>query len=184
MISIKTPKFRVSYPNVFKARINPLNGKEEYSVEALFDKDADLSELKEAAKKAVIEKWGADQTKWPKNLKMPFRDQAEKEKDGVLADHYEKGAYFLRLKSNRRPGIVDAQCSPIDNETEFYGGCYARASVAVFAYDQAGNRGVSFGLSNLQKIADGEAFSGRVAASDDFEPVGEKQSASPNELFE
>jgi hypothetical protein len=37
-----------------------------------------------------------------------------------------------------------------------------------YAYDVSGNRGVSFGLGNVQKVADGEALSSRTTAEDDF----------------
>ena len=40
-----------------------------------------------------------------------------------------------------------------------------------YGYDKAGNKGVAFGLQNLQKLGDGERFSGRTAAEDDFDSV-------------
>jgi hypothetical protein len=46
---------------------------------------------------------------------------------------------------------------------------HARATVAPFAYNQAGNRGVSFALNNLQICRmDGERLDGRRAAKEDF----------------
>jgi hypothetical protein len=59
----------------------------------------------------------------------------------------------------------------IINEADFYPGCYARATVRPFWYDTAGNKGVAFGLQNIQKLADGEPLGGRVVASKEFEPV-------------
>lgn len=169
--NVITPKFRASYPNLFTARRNDLNGKDEYSVVALFPKDADLSALKAAAKQAAVDQWGADQSKWPPNLRLPFRDQAEKEKNGVMPDGYEKGAIFMTLKSNQKPGIVDANRQPIIDASAIYAGCYLRASVHFYAYDQKGNRGVSAGLGNIQKMGDGESLSGRVSAEQEFEAV-------------
>jgi hypothetical protein len=171
-----TPKFRVSYPNVFKAKRNELSGKDEYSLVALFPKGADLSALKKAAEFALTQKWGTDKKKWPSNLKTPFRDQAEKAKtldDGtrVLPDGHEAGAIFMNLKSSQKPGLVDQNREDIIDSSQFYAGCYARATVNAYAYDQAGNRGVSFGLNNLQKMAEGEPFSGRTKAQDDFAAV-------------
>jgi hypothetical protein len=43
--------------------------------------------------------------------------------------------------------------------------------VTAYAYDKAGNRGVAFGLQNIQKLKDGEAFDGRSKPEDDFQPV-------------
>lgn len=173
--NVMTPEFRVSYPHVFKPQKNDLNGKMEYSVVALFPKGADLSKLKAAATAALVKKWGADQSKWPDKLKSPFRDQAERAKnvDGkkVLPLGYEEGAIFLTLKSEQRPGVVDQNVQDIIDDVDFYAGCFARATIRAFAYDQKGNRGVSFGLQNIQKTKDGDPLGGRTRASDDFSAV-------------
>lgn len=190
MSTITTPKFRVSYPHVFKAQVNKLSGKEEYGVTALFEKGEDLSVLMKAAEDAMIKKWGKDKAQWPKNLKNPFRDQADRAKnvDGkqVMPEGYVEGAIFLNLKSKTRPGVVDQNVQAIIDETQFYSGCYARASVTAYAYDQAGNRGVAFGLRNIQKMADGETLGGSTRPEDDFAPVEGAKGAvkSASELFQ
>lgn len=177
-MAIVTPAFRVSYPSVFQARKNELSGNDEFSLVALFKKGEDLSKLKAAAHEAIVAKWGADKAKWPQNLRNPFRDQAERAKDGNLPLGYEAGAIFLNLKSKQRPGIVDEKMEPILEPSQFYAGCWARASVNAYAYDQKGNRGVSFGLANLQKTGDGDPLGGRTRPEDDFEPVGGAASAA------
>jgi len=166
--NVITPKFRVSYPNVFRARKNDLSGKDEYSVVALFAKGENLSMLKAAAQAAAKEKWG---DKMPKNLRSPFRDQGEREKDGKLPEGLEAGAIFINLKSQQRPGLVDGNRQAIIDENDLYAGCYARAQVRAYAYEQKGNTGVAFGLQNLQKMGEGEPLSSRVKAEDAFEPV-------------
>jgi hypothetical protein len=180
---VLTPEFRVAFPKVFKAERNDLNGKDEYSIVALFPKGADLSKLKAAAKAAAEKKWGADPKKWPKNLRDPFRDQGDREKvddatgDTYLPAGYEAGAFYLNLKSTKRPGLVDAKVQDIIDETDFYGGCYARAQVNAYAYDANGNRGISFGLNHIQKLRDGESFGAAARnPSDVFEAVGESTS--------
>lgn len=182
--NVMTPEFRVSYPNLLEPRLNDLNGKMEFSLVALFPKGADLSSLKGAAQAAIVEKWGADKTKWPKNLRSPFRDQGEKESEG-----YEAGAIFINMKSNQRPGVVDANVKPIIDPSQVYAGCYGRATVRAFAYDQKGNRGVSFGLQNFQKTRDGESLSGRMKPEQEFEPIASSADASegavesPDDIF-
>lgn len=166
-----TPVFRASYPKLFKPELNKMNNKTEYSVVALFDKGADLSKLKAAVEAVLVENLGADKTKWPKNLKSPFRDQADKEKEGVMPSGHEKGAIFLTLKSQQKPGVVDAAVQPIIDESEVYAGCHLQATVRAGYYDQAGNRGVSFYLQNVQKVKDGEPLSGRANAQSEFAPV-------------
>jgi hypothetical protein len=72
-----------------------------------------------------------------------------------------------------QPGLVDASLQRIISEQDFYSGCYARATITAYGYDKAGNVGVAFGLQNVQKLRDGEAFSGRTAAENDFDAVDE-----------
>jgi hypothetical protein len=177
-----TPEFRVSYANVFAAVKNDLNGKMEYSVVAIFPKGADLAPLKAAAEKAIAEKLGPDKAKWPANLRHPFRKCKERwqTKDGkeVIPAGYEDGeATFITLKSTQRPGVVDASVTDIIDTVGFYSGCYARASVRAFYYDQKGNKGVSFGLQNIQKTRDGDPLGGRARPSDEFEAVAGSSSA-------
>ena len=53
-----TPVFRVSYPHVFEPQLNNLNGKQEYSVEAIFKAGTQFDLLKKAVQDAVAEMWG------------------------------------------------------------------------------------------------------------------------------
>lgn len=166
---ILTPEFRVSFPSVFEPQ--DFNGKQTYCVTMLFDGDTDLSELKAAVKAAAEEKWGK---KVPANVRNPIRDGAEK----AHLDGYD-GCMFIRASSKTKPGLVDQNCVEIIDPSEFYAGCIARATVVPFAYDQAGNKGVSFLLSNIQKVAEGQSFSSRGRAADDFAPV----SGGSNDIF-
>jgi len=173
--AVITPMFRVSYPCVFKPILNTLSKKQEFSVEALFALGTDFTAMKHAAEEACFKKFGDDRKKWPKNLRSPFRDQAEKEKDGILPDGLIAGAIFIRFKSEKQPGVVDQHKVEILEESKFYAGCYARAHVNAYAYNNAGNAGVSFGLNHLQFLKDGEAFSGKPKVEDAFSAVSELQ---------
>lgn len=161
-----TPEFRVSFPAVFEPK-SFQNQEAKYSVVMLFDKKTDLAPLKKAAANAANEKWGAKE-KWPKGLKLPFRDGNEKSD----MQGYEN-CIFVSSSSKMKPGLVNQSLKPILNPEEFYAGCYARAEVIAFAYDTAGNRGVSFSLQNIQKLRDGDSFSGRKDAATVFEPVAD-----------
>lgn len=183
-----TPEFRVSYPKVFKPERNELNGNDEYSIVALFKKDEDLSKLKAIVKAAAEAQWGADPKKWPKDMRSPFKDQGDKEKeddDGntYLPDGYVKGATFCTFKSQKRPGLVNGRNEDIIDESDFYGGCYARAQVNAKAYDKKGNKGVSIYLNHVQKTRDGDSFgSSPRSASDVFEAVDD--AGSGGSLFD
>ena len=165
--TVKTPKFRVSFPHVFEPHAFEKNPAK-YSIVMLFPKDTDLKALKMACNAAAAQKWGTDTSKWPKNaggqpIRMPFRDGAEK----TDLQGYE-GNIFVSASTKTKPGLVDQKLQPIEAESDFYAGCYARAELQAFAYDTNGNKGVSFALQNVQKLADGEPFAGKKKAEDTF----------------
>lgn len=169
-----TPVFRVSFPNLFKARAFSENQKAKYGVTMLFDtadiqgdpKQTELwAAMKAAVKTCALEKWNSAD-KIPSNFRNPFRKGEEKEYDG-----YHEGIIYAvakRSEDQGKPGIVDQDVNPVLDVSEFYAGCYAQATISVFAYSHMGNNGVSFGLNNIQKVRDGDPFSGRSNAGDDF----------------
>ena len=176
MSKLQTPRFRVAYPSVFQAKRNTLSGKDEFSVVALFPKDADLTELKNAAMAALTKKFGEDQASWPENLKSPFKKQGDrlavnKKKNKPAPGGYEEGAIYMDLKSEQRPGVVDNQVQPIIDTADFYAGCWAIASVSCYGYDHGGNTGVGFGLGNIQKVGEGDRFGSYTKPEDDFKAV-------------
>lgn len=181
MATVNTPKFRVSYPQVFQPKENTLSHQMEYSLEAIFEPDADISNLKAAATKALEDKFGKDKAKWPEGLRSPFKSQDTKAKTvngkQVLPEPYQEGGVYLNLRNKQRPSVVDGGLNSIIDPSDFYAGCYAIASVSVYAYDKGGNRGVNFSLSNIQKVDDGDPLGGRTRPEDDFSPV---ESATDN----
>ena len=163
---ITTPVFRVRFASVFNPRSmendDGSKGTEKYGLTMIFDEDADLSKMKKLAKAAAKQKWGDKLS----GKRMPFRDGEEKEDH----DGFEAGMTFCSASTQYRPGIVDRGREPIIEQSEFYDGCYARATVHCFTYEVKGNKGVSFGLNNIQKVRDGEILSGNNAA-DDFDEI-------------
>lgn len=177
-IKVKTPKFRANYAFVFKTKaVEKDDGstKNVYSVLMAFEKGADLSALKNAAKEALKEK-GMDPevvTKHPK-FKSPFKDQATMvDDDGELRPGMVPGAIFVNASNEIRPLVVDANVQEIIDPRDFYSGCYAVASLEAWAYDNKFGKGVSFNLLGLQKVADGEPLGGQGlrASTEDFAPI-------------
>lgn len=166
--NVLTPEARFSFPSVFEAtkpKGAPPEQKAKFGVTLLFKKDEDLSLMKEAVVNVLTEKFGA-KDKWPKNIRLPFRDQGDKEYEG-----YEKGNTFIAALSTRKPGVVNAKAEYIDDESQVYPGCWGRCTVRAFWYEASGNKGVSFGLQNVQKTRDGESLGGRMRAEDEFDAV-------------
>ncbi len=166
-VKVLTPMFRASFLNVFKPRAS-FEGKEpQYSVQMLFPKEADLAPLKKAVREVIVGTWGEDKTKWPKNLKTPFKDGNEKNLESYA------NMTVVEARSKQKPGLVDKNRQEIIDADEVYSGCWMRATVNAYAYDVNGNRGVSLGLNNLQKMKDDTALSGKSNAKDDFDEVEE-----------
>ena len=170
-----TPEARLSYPALFEPRETP-SGESKFSCVLIFDKTADLSELRKEALAVLEARWGNKAAAMVKagQLRLPFRDGAEKDAIG-----YGPGTVFMNISSKARPGVVDrfpdatGRPRPITDPAEIYPGCYVRVSVRAFAYDQSGNRGASFALNNLQKLRDGTRLDGRLRAEDEFEALEE-----------
>ena len=166
-----TPEFRAAFVGLFRAtapKENP-NGAKKYSIRAVLMPDADIGALKAAAKAAATEKWGNNP---PKTMRSPFRlnEELDNPIPGVPDD-----AIVMTFSANedRRPGLVDANLNDIIDDSEVYSGAWFRAQVRPYAYDQAGNKGVAFGLENVQKTRDDEPLGkGRIPASKAFEAFG------------
>jgi hypothetical protein len=171
---IVTPEFRVSFAYVFVPQSGFDNQTPKYSLVMLIPKKTDITELKKLLQDAAKSKWG---DKIPKGIRNPIRDGNEKELDGY------KDMWAISASSKIKPGIVGPDMQPIISTDEFYSGCYARASVTAFAYDQKGNKGVAFGLQNIQKLKDGEPFSGRTRPEEDFDATSDSPKEDSEELF-
>lgn len=164
-----TGKVRLSYAHLFKPVAIADGQDPKYSVCLLIPKSDKITLKKinaaiEAAKQSGLSLWGG---KVPANLKLPLRDGDVERPDQA---EYEN-CYFINASSRTAPGVVDKNVQPILDSTEVYSGCYGRASVNFYPYNQAGNRGVACGLNNIQKIADGDYLGGRSRAEDDFDAV-------------
>lgn len=180
---VTTPKGRVSFPHVFTSRAPVPGAAEKYSMTLLIPKSEDMSKITGIRNKAVADKW-PDPLKRPKNLHNPVKDgDTDVMNDGTLRkDKYpECAGHWLitasRAKKSGAPKVVDQNVEPILDEADLYAGCYARMSIHAFAYAPTKENpqiktGVSFGLNNVQKLADGEPLGGMSSKpEDDFEPV-------------
>lgn len=75
----------------------------------------------------------------------------------------------VTAKANRKPVIVYADKTPMTEETELYSGCYGRAVINFFVYENMGRIGISAGLNGLMKLEDGEPLSGGVVTDSDWD---------------
>jgi hypothetical protein len=169
---VVTGKVRLSYCHLFEP-FSSFEGQDaKYSVVILVPKSDTVTVNKiKAAQQAALE--AGKSTKFggsiPKNWKNTFRDGDE---EGDLDKNPEyAGHYFMTISNKTKPGVVDQQVNPVLDQTEVYSGCYARVSMNAFAFSASGNKGVSFGLNHVQKLADGEPFGSFSKAENDFDAV-------------
>jgi hypothetical protein len=195
--SVITPKAILSYPVFFEAKQDldddgKPKGKPKFSGTLIFPAGTDLSALKKAALAAAEVKWPGKVTAMIEasrrsiseggapTFRMPFRTD-------VSNKGYPEGSTFINARSERRPGLVYAtgqngkpDLVQLDKVTEvFYPGAIVRASLAFYAYDRQGNKGVGVGLNNVQKLADGERLDSRISADQEFDV---DMSATPADL--
>lgn len=169
-IKLRTPPFRLSFPNVFSPNTHGDSGPK-YSISMLFYPEkmnkkqlALFKEMEKAAEDAVRSMFNvAKGKKLPNNFKMPFRDGDEKPD----LDGYGDGCTFASASSKMRPGVVDLDGVEIDDAEELYPGCWCRATLTVYAFDNK-SKGAAFGLYNIQKLRDDDSFSSRTSAEEDF----------------
>lgn len=167
-----SPIGRVSYPAVFEPSQYGQN-EPKFSLTLLFDEnDPLLAEMKKDAARAASEKWPNGV---PKNIRSPFRsgDERNEEKGGTCPEYAGKCYVKFQTSVDRPPQVVGPDKHVITAASgEFYPGCHARVSYTVYAYDAQGNKGVAFGLCNVQKIRDDDPFDARTTADQDFDSVG------------
>jgi hypothetical protein len=64
--------------------------------------------------------------------------------------------------------VLDVDGTEMHDPSDIYSGCYAKVSMEAFAYNSNGNKGVTFGLRAVKKVADGERLGPVDNASEDF----------------
>lgn len=171
-LQVMTGKVRLSYVHLFRPYSSDPDNDPSYSVVLIVPK-SDKATIKalRAAQQAAL-KTGVDRGIWksiPKTFKDTIHD-GDEEADLDQNPEYE-GSYYFSVSSKTRPAIADRNAQAILDETEVYSGCYARAKLGAFAFNSNGNKGVSFGLNGVQKLADGEPLGAVAMKAEDFDAV-------------
>lgn len=197
--NIVTPKGRILWNALFEPRKarNGTAGKFEFNL--LIPKSAGLKVLQEAAIDAGKDKFAKQfkeaNGKWPSSIRSPFKKTAENdrlvnalEEAGLKVEDYPL-FFAARAKADSKPGIVGPNGKKDGIEQEHvYPGRWARATLQVYGYDADGNRGVSFGLINVQLLDNDDELvigGGRVSAESEFDAVegAGDESSSADSVF-
>lgn len=168
---VVTNKVRLSYVSLLEPKA--FEGQEaKYSTMLLIPKsDTETLKAMETAVKNAYEASKNDKLKGVKfdRLKTTLRDADEEfdtEEQPELAD-----MMFINVSSKTKPQVVkreDGMLVKTDNPDEVYSGVYAIASINFFAYNTAGNKGVTAGLNNILTTGKGDYLGGRASAESDF----------------
>lgn len=174
-MQLVTPAGEASYAFVFRPQKAMQEGKpDQYSLTLLWDENhPKLKALEAAINEVATKKFGAKapQMLAKGQLRSPLRPGSERDQEDY------QGKVFLTARSTDRPQVVDSDAEPIMDQVDFYSGCTARMDIYLFAYDKAGNKGVSAILSSVQKLGDGVRKSGRRSAQEAFSDLDDDDAA-------
>lgn len=164
-VKVVTGKVRFSYVNVFAPKASVEGGTPKYSVSIIIPKSdkETISKLQKAFEETKAASAGYFGGSVPKALKGGLRDGDMEKEDPAY-----EGCYFINANSVQKPGVVDQDLNPILDQSEFYSGCYGRASITFYPYNAQGSKGIACGLNNVQKLEDGEKLGGGTTAAADF----------------
>lgn len=180
-----TGTVRLSYCHVFEAYTNDPDSAATYSCVLMIPKSdkATMKKLRDAQQAAL--EYGKEKKfggRIPKNWKDTIHDGDDE--DTLVKNPEYAGHWIMAVSSKQRPGVVDQSVNPIMDSSEVYSGVYARVSLGAFAYNTQGNKGVSFGLNNVQKVRDGEPLGGVSSrAEDDFDELPDEDFADEDGLL-
>jgi len=186
-MDLVTCKARASYPHIFEPTAT-MNGDTRYEISLIFSKSdpeqkAFIVKLKKALEATAVEKWGEkSEGKHPKRkivggARCPIKDgDIWTKEDGTLYKEENpmlEGTWSITATNKKiRPGIVDQNTQPILDSNVIYGGCWVKAHITPFAWDNKNGKGLSLSLNHVQFAGDGEAFGkARVKVEDAFSPV-------------
>jgi hypothetical protein len=173
--NIKLGKVRLGYPNLFVARPNMNNTKNQYDCILYVDAtDPQKAAIDAEILRVATEKW--------KGKAQEILDKIEGNTNKMCwVDGKRKsmpGYWCLAAKRDEKdgaPSVVDADHNPKAGKPHFltirdgrpYAGCHVNATVRIWAWDNANGQGVSCTIVGVQFHSDGDAFSATPQASDE-----------------
>lgn len=176
---------RMMYPQLFKARAmkGEAEDKARFGTTLFIPATADITALKKGAADAATAKFGANNKS---KLNSPFKKTEDFPK---FADMAEEFPVFIRTTAypdswNPAARIVGPDAKRVDDESQVYGGRWARVAVKFKGYDQAGNKGVRVELVNVQLMDHDDPIEvSQAKAEDMFAPVDVKGGDSADGLW-
>lgn len=141
--------------------------KAKYQITVLIPAKSNIDVLKKAAQEKAEERFG----KKTGGIRTPFRKAEEKDQFAEMAEEF---PIYITARSADKPGVVLPNGKATDDPEQVYSGRWCYVTMQAFAYENSGNKGVSFGLQNVQLLDHDDPLNvggGRVAAESEFEAV-------------
>jgi hypothetical protein len=183
----RTKEARLAFSNgLFEIQTSD-TGRKSWTCTLLFPKTSDISELHDLALEAAKEEWGDKAVQMIKDgiVKSPFLDgdgkQGKSKKTGEPHAGF-PGHTFIRCTSGEdyRPKLVNQKVLPITGKDQLGSGDYVYAVVNAFTWENKENgKGITFGISMVQKTRDGESLGGGGAGdpTEYFEKIADEGDA-------
>lgn len=167
---ITTGKVRFSYVTLAQPRASEEGAEPKYSVVLLIPKSdtATVKKIKTAvaeAAEAFRAKNGA--ASLPANPLTPLHDGDGSKPNGGEYGEECKGCWVMNASSKVKPLMRDAFNEELLDPNEIYSGCYGRAVINFYGYNNR-RKGIGCGLLGVQKLHDGDPLGGTMATADDF----------------
>ena len=184
---LKAPEARLAFTQGLFELQTTQSGKKQWNCTLLWPKSVDIGKLKQLAVDAAVEEWGDKAVQMIKDglIKSPFLDgdgpQGKSKKTGEPHNGF-PGNTFIRVTSGEdyRPKLVNQKVLPITSRDELKSGDYCLPVVNAFTWENKENgKGITFGLSMLQKTRSGESLGGSGGADPDsvFEAIPDEGGA-------
>lgn len=166
-MSVTTGVVRASFVHVYQA-VAPLGGGDpKYNITLLIPK-SDTNTINAVSAEIGRVKQENTQLFGGQAVKIPLYDGDGLMPSGARWGEECRGCMVLRASSKEQPALVDENVQPLLTPNAVYSGCYVRASVNLYAYNQPMNKGIGCGINAIQKIADGEPLANRISPEEAF----------------
>ena len=164
---IKLMEVVLSYPHLFTPR-SVMGGKPKYSAAFILDVQRHaptIHQIAEARKHLIASEFNGVEP--PRNL--PIKRGEEKYPDNP----FYVGKIIVNANTDKDypPFVVDASVEPIVEPHLVYPGCIVNGVVNMYAYKMQGSSGLTFGLTGVQFVRDGERLDNRPTAGEVFNPI-------------
>lgn len=165
---VRTGKVRFSYAHVFEPYGQ--DGNKKYSVSLLIPKEDETTIKNIIQAIETADKHGQNTVYAGKKVINPLSILHDGDEERPSDPNY-KGCKYINANSQFKPSVLNKFKEEINDETEFYSGCYGIVSINFYPYNVNGKRGVACGLNNIMKLEDGERLGGSSSSKEDFSDI-------------